>query len=981
MSNIGTVKSIPKETRYNFLQMSAPASYVAGLGRGASGFTTRSDIGTARDGPSAETVAEAMAKRGEDVPDPDAMQDPDDERNLFAGTVYEADDEEADKIWDSVEDRMESRRKAKRWVSRAFVYWLRAHILLLRSEAAEAVALAKDRALNPKLQTQFADLKRNLSTLTDADWDAIPESGNLTGKRRKHNMRLEENQNGRTYAISDTLLADAANRNVVLGELDMKQQENGGFDTPADGSGAMTDLVSIGNARDRVLSLRLDQVSKDATSGSSTSIDPRGYMTALNSQILQSDTQIGDIKQARQLLQNLIQSNPRHAPGWIAAASLEVHAKKMVAARKIILEGCEKCPTNEDVWFHAAEINKPENAKVILGRAVQHVPQSVKIWMKASQLETDVMAKKRVLRKALEFIPNSVRLWKETVNLEDDPEDARVLLTRAVEVVPQSVELWLTLARLETPDKAKQVLNSAIKKIPTSHEIWIAAGRLAEQSPQAVASEVKMEEEERVEMMKKLAGQVDKLIAGAVKSLTKKQAVLSREQWMQEAEKCESDGSPLTAQAIVKATIHLDVEEEDRKAVWLEDAERAEKGGFFEVARAVFVVVLETFPTSASVWRKAAEFEKAHGTAQAVQDILAKGVESCPHAEVLWLMAAKEKWVGGDIVGAQAILGEAFKQNEDSESIFLAAAKIAAETNEMEAAQQILEKARAQANTERVSERVSMGLVGADVSSLQIWMKSAVLERQLGKLDEALTTLNEAIAKFPSFDKLYMVKGQIHDSRNETPAARETFAKGCKACPKSIPLWILSAKLEEKAGTTIKARSLLERGRLFNPKNEQLWAESIRIEERTGGNQQAKSLLARAMQECPTSPLLWSMTIFMEQPQQRKGRSVDAVKKAGEHPLVLSAVARLFWAERKIEKTRQWMANATLADGDWGDSWGWWLKFEKQHGEMERQQAVIEKCVAAKPTHGEVWQRVTKDLKNVGKDTREILELVTEELE
>lgn len=101
----------------------------------------------------------------------------------------------------------------------------------------------------------------------------------------------------------------------------------------------MTDFVSIGTARDKVLSLRLDQASKDAANGSSTSVDPRGYMTALNSQVLQSDAQIGyvqlsvlrdhqltfcsDIKQARQLLQNLIQTNPKHAPGWIAAASLE----------------------------------------------------------------------------------------------------------------------------------------------------------------------------------------------------------------------------------------------------------------------------------------------------------------------------------------------------------------------------------------------------------------------------------------------------------------------------------------------------------------------------------------------------------------------------------------------------------------------------------------------------------------------------------
>ncbi len=36
-----------------------------------------------------------------------------------------------------------------------------------------------------------------------------------------------------------------------------------------------------------------------------------------------ADHVCSDIKQARQLLQNLILSNPKHAPGWIAAASLE----------------------------------------------------------------------------------------------------------------------------------------------------------------------------------------------------------------------------------------------------------------------------------------------------------------------------------------------------------------------------------------------------------------------------------------------------------------------------------------------------------------------------------------------------------------------------------------------------------------------------------------------------------------------------------
>ncbi len=952
MSHIGTVKSIPKEHRYAFLNMKAPASYVAGLGRGASGFTTRSDIGPAREGPSEETVREAMAKRGEEIPDPDQFQDPENERNLFAGTVYEADDEEADRIYDSVDERMDQRRKKRR-------------------EAMEAEVAAKERANNPKLQTQFADLKRGLSELKDSDWAAIPDAGNMTGKRRKANLRLEENQNGRTYVVSDSDIAGQLARNEMVSDLDAQE----GMQTPAT-DGTMTDFVSIGNARDKVLSLKLDQASADATGGTSTSIDPSGYMTALNSQVLQSDAQIGDIKQARQLLQNLILSNPKHAPGWIAAASLEVHAKKMVAARKIIAEGCEKCPKSEDVWFHAAELNTADNAKRILARAVEHVPTSVKIWLKAASLEADINAKRRVLRKALEFIPNSVQLWKEVVNLEDDHEDARILLTRAVEVIPNSVELWLTLARLETPAKAKQVLNSARQKIPTSHEIWIAASRVAEQTPSAVAG-VKTEEDDP-EARKKLALQVDRLMKNAVSSLRKHQSVLTREQWLQEAEKCEQDGSPLTAQAIVKATVHLDVEEEDRRTVWLEDAERAEQGGFYEVARAIYVVLIENFPKSPSVWRKAAEFEKAHGTPQAVQDILMQGAEHCPTAEVLWLMAAKEKWVGGDVVGAQKILESAFKENEDSESIFLAAAKIAAETNETGAALQILEKARSQANTDRV------------------WMKSAMLERQLGKLDDALKTLEEAIKKFPKFEKLHMIRGQVLEQKGDIPGARAAYAQGCRECRNSVPLWILAARLEEKAGVVIKARSLLEKARLHNPKNDQLWAESIKIEERAGSPQQAKAVLSRgkhteasrgkllmskAMQECPTSPTLWAMAIFMENQQQRKGRSVDALKKAGEHPVVIVAVARLFWLERKVEKTRAWMRNAITADKDWGDAWGWWLKFEREYGEPERQEAVIREAEAAAPTHGPVWQATAKDLANVGKSTREILELVANKVE
>ena len=179
--------------------------------------------------------------------------------------------------------------------------------------------------------------------------------------------------------------------------------------------------MEIGQARDKILSLKLDQVS-GTTSGTATSVDPKGYLTSLDSVAIKSEAEIGDIKRARMLFDSLVKSNPKHAPGWIAAACLEEHAGRMVAARKLIKAGCEHCPKSEDVWLEAARLHvsgirilnvaprllenqTPDDAKVILANAVQHVGQSVKVWLAAADLEHDIKAKKRVLRKCKHLIP------------------------------------------------------------------------------------------------------------------------------------------------------------------------------------------------------------------------------------------------------------------------------------------------------------------------------------------------------------------------------------------------------------------------------------------------------------------------------------------------------------------------------------------------------------------------------------------------
>lgn len=70
----------------------------------------------------------------------------------------------------------------------------------------------------------------------------------------------------------------------------------------------------------------------------------------------------------------------------------------------------------------------------------------------------------------------------------------------------------------------------------------------------------------------------------------------------------------------------------------------------------------------------------------------------------------------------------------------------------------------------------------------------------------------------------------------------------------------------------------------------------------------------------------------MEGRVARKTKSVDALKKANNDPRVIVVVARMFWSERNIAKARTWFEKAVTVEKDLGDSWGWWYKFEKQHG-------------------------------------------------
>ncbi|KAF2001397.1 hypothetical protein P154DRAFT_521780 [Amniculicola lignicola CBS 123094] len=904
--------------RQNFLTMAAPENYVAGLGRGATGFTTRSDLGPAREGPSEDQMKAMLAKRAEQLGQPaptaygatekkeedeedDRFQDPDNEVGLFSsGLAHDAEDDEADRIYQEVDEKLDRRRRARR-------------------ELREKKEQEEHERNNPKITLVFADLKRDLEKMSEEEWAQLPEVGDMTGKAKR--AREARMSSLRSYAVPDSVMAAAARS----GEFETSISADGG-------DGTMTNFGAIGAAQVSALQVRLDTAAsktegtRTAVAGTSTTVDPQGYITELN----QTDFGHGveDVNRARLLLESAVRTNKNNGPSYVALARLEELAGKKHTAKKVLQQGCENCPKSIVVWEEAIRMHREDsvrNAKVISAQGIEENPKSVRLWLAAIDLEVGSDKKKKVIRQALDYNPQSVELWKLLINETADIENVRLLFAKAVETVRISEELWISYARISDPEQAQQILNAARKALPTSSQIWIQACRLQEQLGRG--------------------NMCDKIMERAVKALTKDTAMPKRETWIENAHKCESEGAVHTAAAIIKSTIGWSLDEDDdRRERWLNDAEASALSGYIATARAIAAYAIRIFTIDAKVWLKAADLEKRYGTPDTILDILKRSIAACPNSEELWLLYIRAMWDSGQKEEARNMIAKSMDQLSDNENIYLHLVEMEIEDGNISEARLWLEGAREDAATDRV------------------YIKSATLERDHGTLDEALDMVNKGLQFFPAGWKLHAIKGQIYEQMDKKKEAQEAFSVGTRACPNAPILYILLSHLQEAQGATIKARSTLDRGRQKNTKSEILFCESVRLELRANNKAAAQQLMSVALQECPTSGLLWSEKIMrLEQRTQRRPRALEAIKRVEADPQLFAVVARIFWSERKLDKADTWFLKAIKANPDFGDAWVWYYKFLLEYGTEEKKADLLGKIAFAEPRHGEIWQAVNKN--------------------
>ncbi|CCE73277.1 Piso0_000308 [Millerozyma farinosa CBS 7064] len=893
--------------RKAFLFQKAPDGYIPGVGRGATGFTTSADSGglAFQQGLVLESASE----------DDEAQNTNNDDGILGSKKHQDKDDLEADKVYEEIERKLMKKKGNK--------------------EPDEVTK--KDDSVGMK--EQFSDLKRALTNVSDFEWQNLPEAGDFTRRNKRH--RIEQQQNQRFYAVPDNILAGS-------GSLGTKKETEGGY----------TDFKSISEARDKFLGSHLDNLVPQTYSSAT-----EDHTELLESEI--SQDKVHDIAKSRSVLASLRKSEPHKSSSWIASARLELQAKNYTAAKRIILEGCNKVPRKEHIWLESINIHRisSEGSKLckgIISEALRYNSTSEKLWLKAYELEnsSDAFAKRKMLMNALEEIPNSVEIWKLMIEQEDSIEDVKKLLSKAIQFCPKEWNFWLTLINHSSYSEAKALINRARKEYGSSVDVWITAAKLEERENSGISY-----------------AKLSKFLSNGFKEIIKQNVNLQEEKnaWIREAIKSYKEGFNLSAKAAVSiATSIEEIDDQDEfisRCFHLADDLTHENN--FEISNYIYELVTERFPHSVDCWVKL--FNSLKSSTNDLSYLFSyyrKSIEHNPSNTLLTLMYAKDLWIlGNDVDSSRKILEDAGTRLPDDERVWLARVKLEVKNKNFE-------------NANRISSECVKRIPG---SSASIWYKHIHLQRFLNLKNpkqtyelEITLLLKQSLELFPENYKLILQKSQVLlDDLKKPEEAKDCLSIGVKKCPTSIELWIALANFFEKIDNSlIKSRSTYDKAILAQPESDLLWVERIKLEKRNGDYQSATQLINKSLKIFPKSSYLWVEYLGqIKRSSLRKNAYLDAMQNTGNSPTILLNIGIFFWLDGKFNKAKSWFERALNVESRNGDIWAWLFIFYSKNGTKDEVSVLLEKYKEAyeKINLGYYWNPIHKRVDNLDKNSEEIL--------
>ncbi|KAF7497242.1 hypothetical protein DV113_004732 [Geotrichum candidum] len=482
----------------SFLDMPAPAGYVPGLGRGATGFTTRSDIGPARAGIAGDALKAAAASKKsegengneEEEEDEDRFKDPENDTGLFSVPgIFDPEDEEADAIYNEIDKRMEERRKTQR-------------------EAREHEMEEEYKKKNPKISDQFSDLKRDLGTVSAEQWANLPE-------KRVLQKALEVNPHSDTlWRAAVNLETDSEDAKLMLTQavelVPMSEDlwlALAHLETPANSRKVLNKARKAlktsravwiaaarleeqdGGSQDKVYK-RMERGVKELEAEGG--LPDRAQWIAEAEKCEAEGAPLTCHAIIKATLGQGIEEEDRKSI-WMEDGKDCIRRGSYETARAIYAYALQVFPESKSLWLATCQLEKLHGKKEalweILEKAVKTSPHTEAFWLmyaKEKSIAGDILGAQEVLSRAFELNPNSEDIWLSAVSMEAESKNydrARKLLERARQEA-DTERVWIKSVSLERQlanyDVALSLATEGLEKYPQNPKLWMQKGQIYE---------------------------------------------------------------------------------------------------------------------------------------------------------------------------------------------------------------------------------------------------------------------------------------------------------------------------------------------------------------------------------------------------------------------------------------------------------------------------------------------------------------------
>lgn len=737
----------------SFLDQEPPPGYVAGLGRGATGFVT-----SAETGPSAFLSNFGFEAETEDD-------------GLFS-VRNTKENEEADKIYDQIEARVQSRHKRKS-----------------PEKITEGTSLEPDAVKN--------QLKLGLNDVSLLQWLDLPEAGDLTRKNKR--QRLLDQQLQRVYATPDVLIAQA-NAKTFDAAIGPEHSVADGNDNDGD------------DKKDVVTNFATDPEKERRILASLRKVEPKNAQLWISSARYEENSK--QFKRAKQFIREGCSLVPDDELVWLE--SLRLHRNEGArACRAIVNEALAYNNSSEKLWLAALDLENSTDfysRKRVMLKALEALPRSPVFWGKlvgsiVDSEETDKEEKVRILTNATNLCPQEWHFWERLLSLSDYLASKNVL-NIARKTTPQEVKVWVAALELEESE-SENVLVDKLQKMLRKGKAELALKGTDMDKIDWFQLAISSDKRKKISTASVLI----------IEELSTLQKSLSTDAILEKIESLETQSADVTAITYDHLTQMLPKEFD----CWKKYIQFARK---FKPEKLLYIYkqALAASANEQLYLDYAGDTNSIMGKPEDVQGILEGASKHYPKSECIWLARVDFEIQSKRYQNAESISKEAIAEiGEYSPRIWykyihflrFAVEKLALDITQEKVIKEAdlalalhpdclklyLQKAQILHKSLKLNEgrAVVVEAMKKFPQSVLLWREIAKYDRLLFGAPKARSLLDRATLKIPKLPELWVDKINLEAAEKDMVVARQIVNKALKTFPSCAPIWVIHLRLIPKA--------------------------------------------------------------------------------------------------------------------------------------------------------------------------------------